>query len=63
MPQNKTLTPEEKDAVIKDAMEWACTVLHNALKYCGARTIKLTGTVTGPDGNNYSLEFKPKGDA
>lgn len=60
MPTNQTLTPEEKENTIMDALGWAATIIHNALTYVGAKAIKLSGTVTGPDGLQYTIDFKPK---
>jgi hypothetical protein len=60
--ENKTLTPEEKDACIADALEWSTTVLYNALTYVGSRKMAVNGNITGPDGKQYLLSFKPKED-
>ena len=58
MPENKTLTNEERRKAIVDALEWSTTILINAMVYIGASNRPLTGSVTGPDGKEYFLSIK-----
>ena len=63
MGTNNTLTHGEKKAVIKDATEWCTTVLYNALTYVGSTKMTCWANVTGPDGKQYLISFKPIEDA
>lgn len=54
MPHNKTLTQEERNDVMNDAICVATTILHDAIVYVGAKK-DLSAGVTAPDGTKYRL--------